>query len=143
MLRASGTDYDFRRRGYAAYGEIDFETCVETSGDCMARALVRIREIAESFRIVERLVASMPPGPVSVSVRGNPKGEAFVRLEQPRGEVLYFVRANGTKYLERFRARTPTFANLPAMVEIMKGADLADVGTISLTIDPCISCTER
>ncbi len=143
MLRASGTDFDLRRRGYAAYGEIEFETCVETAGDCMARALVRIREIAQSFLILERLVASMPSGPVSVPVKGNPTGEAFIRLEQPRGEVLYFVRANGTKYLERFRARTPTFANIPAMVEIMKGSDLADVGTIILTIDPCISCTER
>jgi len=66
MLRASGYDYDVRRRGYAAYGEIHFETAVETSGDCMARASVRIREIAQSFAIMEQAVALMPPGPVSV-----------------------------------------------------------------------------
>ena len=144
MLRASGVDYDVRRRGYAAYGEIDFETVVEEGGDCMARALVRLGEIEQSFRIIEKVVGGIPEGPVSVPVKGMPpKGEAFVRLEQPRGEVLYFVRSNGTRNLERFRVRTPTFANIPAMVEAMRGADLADVPTIILTIDPCISCTER
>ncbi|HEU6440002.1 MAG TPA: hypothetical protein VFC12_06145, partial [Terriglobales bacterium] len=75
--------------------------------------------------------------------RGNPSGETFTRLEQPRGEVVYYVKANGSKYLERFRARTPTFANVPAMIKLVKGCDLADVPNIILTIDPCISCTER
>jgi ech hydrogenase subunit E len=144
MLRASGVDYDVRRRGYAAYGEIEFKTVVETAGDCMARALVRVREIEESFAILDRVVAGMPSGPVSVAVKGMPPaGDAWMRVEQPRGEVLYFVRSNGTRQLERFRVRTPTFANIPAMVEALKGNSLADVPTIVLTIDPCISCTER
>ncbi|HET7839464.1 MAG TPA: nickel-dependent hydrogenase large subunit [Rectinemataceae bacterium] len=144
MLRASGVDYDVRRRGYAAYGEVDFETVVETGGDCMARALVRVREIEQSFHIIDQIVATMPAGPVAVPVKGMPPvGEAWVRLEQPRGEVLYYVRSNGTRNLERFRVRTPTFANVPAMVEAVKGASLADVPNIILTIDPCISCTER
>jgi ech hydrogenase subunit E len=144
MLRASGYDYDVRRRGYAAYGEIPFETVVEESGDCMARAAVRIREIEQSFAIMEKVVAGMPAGPVSVPVKGMPPvGECFARLEQPRGEVIYYVKSNGSRNLERFRVRTPTFANVPAMVEAMRGSSLADVPTIILTIDPCISCTER
>jgi ech hydrogenase subunit E len=144
MLRASDCDYDARRIGYAAYGEIDFETVVENAGDCMARALVRMREIVQSFAILDKVVANIPAGPVAEPVKGMPpKGECFVRLEQPRGEVVYYVRSNGTRNLERFRARTPTFANVPAMVEAMRGASLADVPTIVLTIDPCISCTER
>jgi len=110
----------------------------------MARALVRVREIEESFAILDRVVAGMPSGPVSVAVKGMPPaGDAWMRVEQPRGEVLYFVRSNGTRQLERFRVRTPTFANIPAMVEALKGNSLADVPTIVLTIDPCISCTER
>ncbi|MGO8695629.1 MAG: nickel-dependent hydrogenase large subunit [Rectinemataceae bacterium] len=144
MLRASGVDYDLRRRGYAAYGEVEFDTVIEAAGDCMARALVRLREIEQSFRILDEVVAKVPAGPVAVPIKGMPPvGEAWVRIEQPRGEVLYFVRANGTRQLERFRVRTPTFANIPAMVEAIKGASLADVPTIILTIDPCISCTER
>jgi len=64
-------------------------------------------------------------------------------LEQPRGEVLYYVKGNGTNFLERMRVRTPTFANLPALLEMVKGVELADVPVLILTIDPCISCTER
>jgi ech hydrogenase subunit E len=144
MLRASGHDYDVRRRGYAAYGEIEFETVVETAGDSMARAAVRVREIEQSFAIMEKVVALMPGGEVATPVKGvPPAGECFARLEQPRGEVVYYVRSNGTRNLERFRVRTPTFANIPAMIEAMRGASLADVPTIVLTIDPCISCTER
>jgi ech hydrogenase subunit E len=144
MLRASGFDYDARKLGYAAYDEIGFETCVETAGDCMARAKVRIREIAQSFSILEKVAARIPSGPVAVPVKGAPPaGESFVRLEQPRGEVVYYVKSNGTRTLERFRARTPTFANVPAMVEAFRGQSLADVPSIILTIDPCISCMER
>lgn len=144
MLRASGIEYDVRRSGYAAYGEIDFEVITETAGDCMARALVRVREIGQSFAILDQVVDKIPPGDVLSPVKGMPPvGEAFMRLEQPRGEAVYYVRSNGTRNLERFRLRTPTFANIPSMVAAMKGADLADVPTIVLTIDPCISCTER
>jgi ech hydrogenase subunit E len=103
-----------------------------------------VREIGQSFAILDKVVAAMPDGPVSLPVKGMPpKGECLVRLEQPRGEVIYYVRSNGTRNLERFRVRTPTFANVPAMVEAMRGSSLADVPTIVLTIDPCISCTER
>jgi len=144
MLRASGVDYDARRRGYAAYGEIEFQTVVETAGDCMARAAVRVGEIEQSFAILDKVVAGIPGGPVVEQFKGMPPaGESFVRLEQPRGEVVYYVRSNGTRSMERFRVRTPTFANIPAMVEAMAGQSLADVPTIILTIDPCISCTER
>lgn len=143
MLRASGIDYDMRKKGYEAYPEIDFNTMTETAGDCMARVKVRAREIGESLRLVQEVTERIPSGPVSVPVKGMPEGEAWIRVEQPRGEALYFVRANGKKNPERFRVRTPTFANIPSMVEIMAGADFADVGTIILTIDPCISCTER
>ena len=53
------------------------------------------------------------------------------------------MRANGTKFLDRMRVRTPTFANIPAMLQTLKGSQLADVPLLILTIDPCISCTER
>jgi len=49
----------------------------------------------------------------------------------------------GTKYLQRMRVRTPTNQNIPALVKMLQGCDLADVPILTLTIDPCISCTER
>jgi ech hydrogenase subunit E len=105
-----------------------------------------MREVRQSIGLVRQAVDKMPKGEGQLlenKPRGNPIGETFTRLEQPRGEVLYYVKGNGTKNLERFRARTPTFANIPAMIELVRGCDLADVPNIILTIDPCISCTER
>ena len=78
-----------------------------------------------------------------MKVTGNPNGEVITRTEQPRGEVVYCVKGNGSKNLQRFRVRTPTFANLPAMLKLLPGCDLADVPVLVLTLDPCISCTER
>ena len=77
-------------------------------------------------------------------MKGNPPvGEYFTRVEQPRGEAFYYVKGNGTKNLERFRLRTPTNVNIPALVKMLEGCDLADVPNLILTIDPCISCCER
>ena len=143
MLRASGWAYDCRKLGYAAFSDINFSIVTETDGDCYARCAVRIREISQSFDIIRQAIAKIPGGEICAKFKGAPDGEALVRFEQPRGEVVYYVKANGTKFLSRFRARTPTFANIPAMMQVLKGANFADVPTIVLTIDPCISCTER
>jgi len=144
MARASGLPIDVRASG-PLYQGLEVEPVVEVEGDCLARCLVRVREIPRSIGLIRQLVARMPRGshPVDVPVKGLPKGETFIRLEQPRGEVVYYLKANGTRLLERFRARTPTFANIPAMIKLVKGCELADVPNIILTIDPCISCTER
>lgn len=143
MLRASGVPYDVRKRGYAAYSELDFDVITENSGDCYARVVVRLREIDQSIALIKQVASKIPSGELSVKPVGNPTGDAFARVEQPRGEAVYFIRANGTKFLERFRVRTPTFANVPPMIHVMKGSSLADVPNLVLTIDPCISCTER
>lgn len=142
-LRASGVDWDSRKLGYGAYGRLDWRTVVETGGDCYARCMVRVRELEESYRIIKQVMEGLPSGAVEAKVAGNPKGEAFVRFEQPRGEVVHYVRGNGTKNLQRLRVRTPTFANIPALVKMIQGCELAAVPVIVLSIDPCISCTER
>ena len=145
MARASGLAQDVRNGGGYLYDKLVFEPIVERAGDCMARCQVRLREIAQSIELIQRAVELMPRegGEIAAPVKGFPRGEAYIRLEQPRGEVIYYVKANKTKNLERFRVRTPTFANIPAMLKLVKGCQLADVPTIILTIDPCISCTER
>lgn len=142
-LRASGINSDTRKLGYAAYKEIDFTPITETSGDSYARCLVRIRELFQSLDIIKQAAAKIQPGELEVKVNGTPNGEFFARTEQPRGEVIYYVKADGTRFLQRLRVRTPTFANIPALVKLLPGCQLADVPVLVLTIDPCISCTER
>ncbi len=143
FMRASGIDRDTRKLGYAAYPDLDFAPITSDVGDCYARTDVRIREIFQSFDLIRQAAAKIPGGEIAVPVKGFPDGEHFMRVEQPRGEAVYYVKANGTKFLDRVRVRTPTFANLPAMLETLKGCQLADVPILILTIDPCISCTER
>jgi len=143
VLRGSGVAMDLRKLGYAAYGELDFEPIVEKDGDCYARTLVRVREIFQSLDIIYQAAGKIPDGEIEVKVKGNPKGEFISRMEQPRGQVIYYARGNGTKYLDRFRVRTPTFANIAPLLKMLPGSELADVPLLALTIDPCISCTER
>ena len=143
MARASGIDYDARNLGYSAYKDIEFKTIIDNKGDSYSRCVVRFKEIFESINIIRQVIDRMPDGEISIKVNGNPNGEYFARLEQPRGEVIYHIKGNGTKFLGRMRVRTPTFANMPALFKILQGCDLADVPILILTIDPCISCTER
>jgi len=142
-MRASDIAQDMRTLGYAAYGELAFKPITRTEGDSYGRCAVRCDEIFQSIDLIRQAVVKIPGGDIAVKVVGAPNGEHFVRVEQPRGEVIYYLKGNGTKNLQRFRVRTPTFANIPALVKILQGCSLADVPVLVLTIDPCISCTER
>jgi ech hydrogenase subunit E len=144
-LRGSGVKQDMRNRGYAAYGKLSWEPIVESAGDCFSRSIVRVREIYQSFDLIYQAINKIPDTEIDVKIVGNPAAgaESFMRVEQPRGEVVYYLKGSGTKFLQRFRVRTPTFANIPPLVVMLKGCQLADVPVIVLTIDPCISCTER
>ena len=144
--RASGFNYDVRSFGMGAYGDLsEFEPMVDTQGDCYARIKVRCAEVLQSIDIINELIEKIPEGEINVKVNGTPEkgAQASSIIEQPRGEAFYYVKSNGTKFLDRFRLRTPTSQNLAGMLSCLKGCDLADVNMMILTIDPCISCTER
>ena len=144
MARASGLVQDIRLTGNGVYEKLGFEPCIETTGDCYARCAVRIREIYQSIDLIAKAVEIIPDGEIATPVKGNvPKGEFITRMEQPRGEAFYYAKGADSKFLERIRVRTPTNMNIPAMVKTLQGCDLADVPMLVLTIDPCISCTER
>ncbi|NTV90759.1 MAG: NADH-quinone oxidoreductase subunit D [Clostridiales bacterium] len=143
VARASGVGQDLRMTGYAAYGELDFAPVVLNDGDSYTRTVVRMREVFQSIGLINQAIDKLPDSEIAVPFKGNPSGEVISRVEQPRGEVLYYLRANGSKNLERMRVRTPTFANIPALLNMLPGSELADVPVLIMTIDPCISCTER
>jgi len=143
MLRGSGVAQDMRQLKYAGFDEIPFEPIFETAGDCWARSTVRFRETLQSIDLVRQALDKLDGSELATKVKGKPEGEVVTRVEQPRGECLYYLKGNGDKFLQRVRIRTPTFANIPPLAAILPGLDFADVPVVVLSIDPCISCTER
>jgi Ni,Fe-hydrogenase III large subunit len=143
--RASGIAQDIRKDDpYAAYSELEFEAVVQTSGDVLARIVVRALEILESCRILRQALEKMPPGEWKGSPFVEiPAGEAVARIEAPRGEVFYYVASDGSDKPRRVKVRTPSFMNMPTVRLMMKNATLADAPLIQASIDPCYSCTDR
>ncbi len=142
-LRGSGVPQDMRTLGYAAFKDLDFAPVTEPDGDCWSRCRVRFRETLQSIDLIRQAAGRLPKGDINIKVKGRPEGEVISRVEQPRGEVFYYIKASGDKYLDRVRIRTPTFANFPALLTLLPGMYLSDVPVIVMSIDPCISCTER
>ena len=146
FARASAVEWDVRMLGNGGYAHLkDFAPVTDDGGDCLARCKVRSLEVPQSVDIIRQFAADIPDGDIAVEVKGNPAAgaEASIILEQPRGEAFYYARGSGSKFLDRVRVRTPTSQNIAGMVTALSGCDLADVNMIVLTIDPCISCTER
>jgi membrane-bound hydrogenase subunit alpha len=143
--RASGLKGDIRRDDpYLAYDKVDFNVISDDHCDVYGRAVVRVLELMESYKIIRQVIKDMPDGPVTVKApRKIPVGEAVSRYEAPRGEDLHYVKGNGTEKPERVKVRAPTFANVQAVAHMLQDRFLADVPIVVAAIDPCFSCTDR
>jgi ech hydrogenase subunit E len=144
-VRASGVATDVRTSRYAAHDELPVDPIVETAGDALARTLVRWREIGVSMDLCRQSLQRLRGlrGPLRTRVPPVLYGEATSRVEAPRGELFYYIAADGESHPTRVRVRTPTFANLPAVLHMLPGTQMAAVPVALLSIDPCLSCTER
>ena len=144
-LRASGIASDIRKDDpYAVYSEIPFEVCTADTCDVLGRVVVRVKELAESYKMIEFILKNLPSGDVKIKAgRRVKEGEVVSRYEAPRGENLHYVRSNGTDKPERLKVRAPTLANYPATIEMLKNGYVADIPLVFAAIDPCICCAER
>ena len=145
VLRGSGVASDVRKDDpYAAYGEIPFNVICYNECDTWARIMVRVEEVLESLDIIEYALGHLPSGRLRVRVqRKIPEGEAVSRVEAPRGELIHYVKSDGTAYPYRLKVRSPTLANLVSFPEIIRGAYIADIPSVIGSFDPCFSCTDR
>lgn len=143
--RAAGVKRDIRKDDpYAAYDRVPFNVVTDDHADVLGRAIVRVRELLESFNIIRSILKDIPQGPISVKApRKIPSGEAISRYEAPRGEDVHYLKSNGTDKPERVKVRAPTQANLAAIANMLEGGHLADVPITIAAIDPCFSCTDR
>lgn len=145
VARASGINNDVRKASpYAAYDRLNFNVVLKTDGDVLSRALVRLGEILESMSILQQALGSLPQGEVALAHKSAvPEGETIARSEAPRGELMYYLKTNGSAKPERMKWRVPTYMNWEALKVMMPGNAIEDVAIIFNSIDPCISCTER
>ncbi len=144
--RASGVARDVRVNApYAGYTDFPVTMVLDTAGDLEARFIVRVKELFETYRLIRRLVHEMPPGPITAKrmPRRIKSAEAISRVEAPRGELLYFLKSNGSEQPERIKIRTPTICNMASVLTLTIGHNLADVPMILVGIDPCFSCNDR
>ena len=144
LARAAGLKTDVRAESnYFPYKDVGYEMALEQSGDIYGRNRVRLKEILTSIKIIKNILEGLPEGDIQEKLKAKPDGEAVARLEAPRGEIFYYVKGVKKSMLDRVRIKTPTFSNIPAMVEIFKGQEYADVPAILASFDPCMSCTAK
>lgn len=141
VLRATGVNWDLRKKEpYSGYEKFDFEVPLEKHGDCYSAYKIRLREMRESAKIVEQAIEGLPSGPVIAPHKTSegtnpkqplivkpPKGEAYATVESPRGELGMYVISDGSEYPYRLRIRPPTFVNLMALREFVRGWKVADL----------------
>jgi NADH-quinone oxidoreductase subunit D len=143
VLRASGVDYDVRKReSYDIYNDIQFEVPIAKTGDSFARSILPIYDIQQSLNIIRQCLRKMPrPGQVRAKLQPNPRGpagEAYRRVESGRGALGHYIVSDGTPKPYRHKMSVPSVRNLSAMPHLLKGAKLADLPVIywSLNIWP-------
>jgi len=144
-LRASGIKNDVRVDDpYAAYDEIPFNVITHDGCDVLSRILVRCEEMLESIKIIHYALDHMPEGSIRIQVPMKvPQGEVVSRVEAPRGELIHYAKSNGTTKPERYKVRSPTLGNIPALCKMLLGGYVADIPIVLAGIDPCFSCMDR
>lgn len=131
VLRAAGVPYDIRRADpYSVYDRFDFDVAVRYHGDMMDNYLIRFDEMRQSLRILEQALKQIPEGPINsqkpqYQVRVA-AGEAYGRVESPKGELGFYVVSNGKPNPYRYHVRAPSFINLTALETMCSGSKIAD-----------------
>jgi NADH-quinone oxidoreductase subunit D len=151
-LRASGVNWDLRINDpYSIYDRFDFEIPIGngekgTVGDCWDRYYMRMLEMEESLKIVEQAIDQIPDGDVSSAIPKRvkpPEGQIYARVENPRGELGYFIVSNGSLNPARVKVRAPSFVNMEVFGELCKGHMVADVVAILGSIDIVLGEIDR
>lgn len=171
-LRGSGVDLDLRRdEPYSGYETYDFDVPVERDGDVWARFRVRMRELYESYKIVQQTLDRLKPGPIKADAPkvvlpdrddmrkhmdslihhflivaegfNVPEGEVYHAIEASKGELGVYMKSNGGPKPERVHFRGPSFVNLSALPVMSEGEMVADVVAIIGSLDIVLGEIDR
>jgi NADH-quinone oxidoreductase subunit D len=149
MLRAAGVNYDIRKVDkYGIYDRFDFKVPLGDHGDVYDRYMIRVLEMRESVKILQQALPKIPDGPIidpKAKLRGfRPKaGEAYGRIEAPKGELGFYLISDGSPNPYRYRVRPPSFINLTILEDMCLGHNVADVVVILGSVDIVLGEVDR
>src|SRR5216683_3099667 len=149
MLRASGVNYDIRKVDkYGIYDRFDFRIPLGEHGDVYDRYMIRILEMRESLKILNQALKDIPAGPITdpkSKLRAfKPKaGEAYGRIEAPKGELGFYLISDGSASPYRYRVRPPSLINLTILEDMCLGQSVADAVVILGSVDIVLGEVDR
>jgi NADH-quinone oxidoreductase subunit D len=173
MLRGSGVPHDIRRfEPYLKYEDVDFNIPIRTEGDCLARYFVRMEEMKESIKIIKQCLDRLPEGPIRTdnaklaypskdevyySMEGMihdflytdvgvcpPQGaEVYHAVENPKGELGFYIKSDGTGRPWRVKINSPSFDNLQGLEYMMEGTLVSDTVVIIGSVDPVMGEADK
>ncbi|GJQ32604.1 MAG: NADH-quinone oxidoreductase subunit D [Ignavibacteriaceae bacterium] len=171
-LRGSGVEHDIRRASpYMYYDQVDFNIPVYNEGDSLARYFVRVDELRESVKIIYQCLDRMPKGdimansPKKVLPRKTeiytkmeelihdfmiinfgvkpPVGEVYHSVENPKGELGFYIVSKGEGHPWKMKIKSPSFSNLQTLGHLVKGHMISDVVAIIGSIDPVMGEADK
>ena len=163
-LRGSGVDHDLRKTApYLGYEQYDFDIPIGSVGDSYDRYVIRMEELRQSIKILRQAIEKLPTGPINVSDPKNfrapkaevltkmeelihhfilhtegvdaPPGEVYFAAENPKGELGFYINSKGGGTPHRLKIRSPSFANLSVVPELLKGHLIGDIPAILGSLD--------
>jgi NADH-quinone oxidoreductase subunit D len=149
MLRATGINYDIRKVDrYGIYDRFEFRVPLGERGDVYDRYMLRLLEMRESLKILEQALQGIPAGPIvdpKSRLRGlRPKaGEAYGRIESPKGELGFFLISDGSPNPYRYRVRPPSMINLTILEDMCLGQSIADAVVTLGSVDIVLGEVDR
>lgn len=150
-LRASGKNWDLRKNmPYSIYPELDFSIPLGTNevgsiGDSWNRYHVRVQEIQESLKMIQQCLEKIPEGPFYQKIDSikPPSGEIFLKTENPRGELGFYVVSDGTTKPYRLKVMPPSLSAINCFPSLCQDVSLSDVFTIIASLDINMSEVDR
>jgi NADH-quinone oxidoreductase subunit D len=148
-LRAAGVNYDLRKVDqYGIYNRFKFRVPLGGRGDVFDRYMVRVLEMRESLEILGQALREIPAGPIMDpgvrlrNLRPQP-GEAYGRIESPKGELGFYLISDGGPAPYRYRVRPPSLVNLTVLEDMCLGHTIADTVIILGSIDIVLGEVDR
>ncbi len=146
-LRASGVPFDLRKtEDYLPYDRFDFDVITGENGDCWDRWYVRLKEIRESVKIIQQAIDTIPSGDLQAKVPKVikvPEGQTYVRAENPKGEMGYYLVSDGGQGPYRLKIRSASFSNISILPWILEGALVPDIIAIMGSLDFVLGDVDR